>query len=877
MRAEIVILALLTATVSSKYSASALLSKSYICDGVSDDSLVLVSRDVSVLDTFVGENVVKEILYDEDCDLDFECISRYMGTLIKTAFRIASGLTACLVVLVGFLIFSPCLCSRRYRQLSIWGRMGEREHPKDYNTMRRRIYLAGSVFFCIIVVVDVIFIAMQKQTAITGMRSALCETYKFLNQTMNGGSAVAVDSTAGYSFEAQFPGFNNVTALVADVSLLVAPNGTALNLLEDLMNRSVSIEKELGVLQQWFTTVGYNMFKNTQSYYHDCIFCTNFSSYPNDTKQAYPTNPSMLSVNNSLASVLSYIGSELKPLVLTGSLYSSLTTASKALKSYGDELFSLIYPMILDNLSLIFTAVDYFNIFTIVLLCVTGVPLLLIIHLVTRRMFHTGRTSPTFIVTSIYITLIYTILSFLLSAVILLAGYGLGSVCLVLNDAESAISDLSFRFGYDSMPDVVVGITRQCLRPETDGDILKGIVISGDSTVRDKINTLVTISGNFVAINDAIATGGLSNNLSSNVYINNLGRYMDSVGDLYLITERTKSRNISQIADYKPTTSSAQIYDKTVYSAPQCQDRTVSVHDTPPGVLTYLKNYEFDEIDNEYVIPGFSAILNTLNQNHVDTGITQCPSAVTASKQMIPWGNLLNLKLAFMNKNFQCALPNVTMNSSTLELKFGMTKTVCNQTGYRDYMRSFKEKVIDQATKVDEAVATHFDTILDSIWSLLNDQLMGPVQEVSSALNCQFVAARWNALFQSFCMTFTPSVINFGKIMFSLGFAGVCSLILEIIVWRHLKDNRCLREDAAHSVVQYRQREGYWPASVRRVSVALASAMRSVLSRQPPHGSQASQGPSVSILQGIHHSDDQAIPQPSEGPKPGTQAAEKLS
>jgi len=819
MRARVLLFVIWVKHVSAVYDQTVLRSAAYICDGFSEADTLVVSRGGSGLDSFVGDNIVQELLYDPNCDLDSRCFSKNMRLIISTIVRAASGLITCIIVLLCFIFFSPCLCSRRCRRWGRWKRIKEHKHAGDFKPKPRRIIMIGVSIVAIAVLVDIGLIASQKNEVKSGLNAALCETYKFLNQTLTGGSAVAFDTTYGYSVEAQFPGLYNTSILVSNLTDLVAPNSTLMNSIDDLLNTTGLIEQELVTLQQWFVALATSLRANKAFFYHTCIFCTNFSTYAQDNWQYNPINPSMLSINNSLAAVLTMVRSQLVPLAVTGpdSLYSTLNATSDALSTYVDELTKLIDSSVLKNLSKIREIMNYFDIGIVALLCITTIPLVLLVVVVVRGLYYSAQDTythadhppmkSTFVGVSLWITLVYTVIVFLVSGIILLGGYFMGSICLLMEDAGSVAAKLSFRFGSASVSETVVGITEQCLQESSDGDILSAILVSEESTARDKINALTSLSGQFGIIQEAVAEGGPSINLSTNAYINNLGRYVDSVGDLFLITEKTKRQTLLNTTDYKPTATSFifkdnltlgyEIYDDVAYSVPQCGPRDVSLADTPPGVLAMLSNYTLDETETNYAIPGFTETLTLLRTNGVTTGITTCPSPVNATLRTVPWGNILNRKSDIIRYNrYRCAVPNVTYNAATFEFNKNVTTNNCTQETLRDYMHNFGEAVVNQSIRVDEAVTANFAAIFDSVWSLIYDQLMQPIQEFGSSMNCQFISNRWNSLFASMCITFTPSLIKLGNTLFVLGFAGVFALIVEIIVWRHLKDNYCLWKDS---------------------------------------------------------------------------------
>ena len=73
-------------------------SASWLCDNAEDDSEITIYAQSSGLDAFVGNNVLQELLYDPDCNLDSACFEKYKWDIISTL----------LVAGIGILIETRC-------------------------------------------------------------------------------------------------------------------------------------------------------------------------------------------------------------------------------------------------------------------------------------------------------------------------------------------------------------------------------------------------------------------------------------------------------------------------------------------------------------------------------------------------------------------------------------------------------------------------------------------------------------------------------------------------------------------------------------------------------------------------------------------------
>lgn len=790
----------------------------YLCYSVPSENQITFSRGGSGLDSFVGSNVLQELLYDSTCNFDSSCISKYTPAIIRSVLLAGGGLIMVLVVLFGFCGFAPCFCSRRWRQWSGWKRVKESSAAHHFNPKLRRTILFITCMASVGASVNIGLIAQQKSDVKSGLDAALCETYRFLNQTLYGGSAVVFDTSANYQLNARFPGLEQADAVLKNLTNLVESNGTLISSLNEVVNKTGIVEGEMTKLRQWLFALSFMMQINHMQQFHSCLFCSNFTAFPLDTSDYNPIHPSVAAVNNSLAGVLTLIRSQLRPFMSgsVGSIYTTLTTTSLSISSFVDELTRVVNKSVLENLGLIQDITRYFDTAITVMLVLTLFPICLALFAVFKGAYKSDKdsftdpekppTSTNMIIASIWITLIYTIVAFFLCGATLIVAQLLASVCLVMEDAGTVAAKLSFRLGSADVSSKVVGITQQCLQAGTDGDILSAIVVDGESTARDKVNTLTALSGEFEILQKTFQGGGRNTNLSDNVFLNNIGIYVDEVGDLFLVTAKTNRTKMAQNSSLAPLASAAifstnyaqglEVYNDVVFSAPQCSDRVVRRDKTPIGVQALLSNYTYDASAGTYSISGMTSVLSQLSTNGVNTGVLQCPASSSPSTNKVPWGNLLSLKIAIMaNTTMKCAVPRVSYNSNTYIYNASLTKSICNTTAYRAYMSNFGERIFNQSVKVDDAVANNFDSILDTLWSVIYDQLMQPIQRLGSDLNCQFISIRWNSLFGAMCKTFTPNLIKLGNSLIGLGFAGLFALIIEIIIWRHLKDNYCHWKD----------------------------------------------------------------------------------
>ena len=801
---------------------SLLNSTAYVCNSViATRVLPRVSKGQSGLDSFVGRNILQELLYDPDCNFDSICLHKYLNEIILTLVTVGSGIIMAAIMIVCFGLFSPCFCSRRCRQWKGWKRLREYEFAHDMNGKLRNIL---GVLFGVVVLaslIDIGLAAQGKWEMDTGLNSALCSTYEFLNETLNGGEATVFQDSQGYVVDAQFPGLTHAAEVLTNLTNVISPNSTLVVKLGELMTTVRRVEQEYVLLESTFDSLTEVMRANNFSNHHECIFCRNFSKFPSDSYPNHPVNPSAEAITNSLAGVLTDMGSRLKPFLIDSLslLYNILNDTSSGIDSFVSNLTSLINDTVLKNLDLIYDIFKIFDISIILALSLTALPILMGACVLAVGAYGSARgdiysdashppTAPWVAGLPIAVTFVTTLFTFLVAGVLLVAAYGLASVCLVMEDAGSIAAKMSFRFGTPEISARVVAIVGQCLRSDSDGDILSAITIDADSTARDKIGALTALGGEFTVMRNAIDNGQTNTNLSTNRYLSNMGVYLASVGNLYIITAEEQANMLSNFSDFIPTNSSLvfntseaigeALFNETARTAPQCAPRSVWSNSTPPGVLQALSNYtSIPGPIPGYSVGGYVDMISALTLNNVSTGVNDtCPAVAVPDANLVPWGNLVSTKIAMMNKTtYRCDQPGVQYTPSTMSYSPLSVQLHCNASAYGTYMATFGARIATQAARVDAVVGANYQNIFDQLWSVIYDELMQPAQWLGSTLNCQFISLRWNTLFNSLCMVLTPTLILLGKLLLGLGFAGVYVLVMQIAVWRHLKDNMCLWQD----------------------------------------------------------------------------------
>jgi hypothetical protein len=773
------------------------------CDGVVSTSSVSVSTSnySAGYDSFVGTNVLQEMLYDPNC-VDIGCFSDYMSPLITAIFAASVGIIMALFTLILLGLISPCLCSRRCRRWRGW------KQASEYKEVRNQMHPIAKRFLWVMFglltigsLTDLILVARNDANMQSSLDKSLCETYRFMNETLNGGSTVIFEDNYGYLVEAQFPGLDNLSDVLANVTELASPNSTLMQSLYELVNVTEPIEVALVNLTSTYATLNTVMGLNAQVEAHWCVFCTNFSYYQVDTFYNHPNHPSVKAINSSLGELITEFRREIVPVINTTApeLYTTLTDIQSSLDSFVGALNTYIYDMILGNIDIFRSVFTYFNIAVIVLLIVSAVP----IGFVFWEMKY-GSKRPISVLPSLapfYVTTGFTFFVFLVSGLLVLAAYFAASTCLIFEDMGSVASKISFRFAdSSSVADSVAQIAVQCLSKTTNGDILDGIIVDRDSTARDKIDALTLLSAEYDTLHQAAVNGIENAPLAEDIHLVNMGTYLKSVGNVYVVSPKTLERWSTDDRYLEPSSPVlAEVWELAAESTPQCPNRVIETTNTPSGVLEYLSNYTISKTDSEWTLAGINTMNSEYIANNINTGVSTCPSGSYSSLDQIPWGNIQNTKLSVNNySTFDCDQSTVDQGLDGFYYA-NATSVNCTFDQYAEYMAGFGDQIIEQAATLDALVEANFDLILNSIWSIIYDDLLAPVQYLGEQLNCQFISARWNGLTAALCGEFTPNLINLGKTMFAMGFVGLFLMIIQFILWRHRVDNYNLWKDAETS------------------------------------------------------------------------------
>ncbi len=767
------------------------------CVGIDTSSTITVSSSNYTVgyDSFVGTNVLQEMLYDPDC-VDIGCVSTYLPNLIRAAVSASVGICMAIFVLLFLLFISPCMCSRNCRRWKGWKQLGElKESRSSLSPRGEKFVWVLFVLLSIGTLTDIVLIARNDADMKSSLDQSFCQTFKFINETMNGGTVVVFEDDYGYSVEAQFPGLGSISDVVSTLTDLANPTSDVMKGLTELATDAKPIEAAYVDLLSTYNTLNTVMKANVKVNEHTCVFCTNFTSFPDASYYNHPNYQVMKALNSSLGKIITDVRHIVLPLVddTVPALYQTLVDLEDSLNSFVDSLNSFINESLLGNMFLIKSIFTWFSVSVIILVVLSVGPAGMVYWALVYGSKKPAEVKPS--VAPFMATCAYTFLIFLVSGLLLLAAYFSASTCLIFEDVGSVAAKISFRFSSsDTVSTSVSAIVAECLSKSTDGDILSGVIVNSDSTARDYIDAITTLAGEYNTLHTAAKNGITSSVLATNTHVVNLGTYLKSVGNFYLISPSDITTLSTSSSTLISSTKSAVWY-YAMRSTPQCTDRSITIASTPTGVLNYLTDYTSSTTSTTYTIPGLNSVISKYSSNSISTGLSSC-STTYATSNLYPWGTIENMKLKIINySSFRCDTSSTSTTTDGFYYGTSTSKT-CSNSAYTTYMSTIATQSATKAGTLDTLVANNFDTLLNTVWDLIYDELLAPLQYLGEELNCQFISARWNALTAAMCSDFTPNLINLGKTMFAMGFMGFFFMIIQFIVWRHRIDNYYLWQDA---------------------------------------------------------------------------------
>ncbi|KAF4659493.1 hypothetical protein FOL47_007567 [Perkinsus chesapeaki] len=809
-----------------------------VCEAVKAPKLDLdVADRKKAVETFVGDNVIEMFIEDERChsensDIMSECIEDKKDDIQSAATRVGGGFTLGILLLVGWVILLPCFLCRCWRRACCWFCLGESKNglrsPKQM--ARLACVLIGLALTLALLIAGSIAVGSQ-DTMSSGADGTFCEIYKLANNSLNGYPGGESNMDNDDPFTGIVPMIDSIKDLVDELD----PNGNGELLpgVDNLLTQTRPLDRAvadlIGTLENMMDTLGKP--ENSKVGEYTCVFCDACCG-GSDPIIGQVLTELRESAAGALNEARDTVRQELKGQAVID-LHQQASEAIQPLDDFRDVFEDKIGDALINNESDIRDVLDLMNTATLGWAAGVFLPIALLILVVlcgcVRKppQDYTDKVSnPCAVSCSCCITWVYAFIACYVSGIVMILAYFEGSICMIIHDVPKIINlyDDIQSFADRSGPtrrllpalptlasgrklagenDDIKNFLGTCLSPDGDGDILSTISVGNNQTLRDTFNVEDRIKTEFDKITNSVGAdiNDPSLNIANMQVFQDLLNAIDAIGDLYVL----EPNNISTLqadADYTwngnappSATAGADILTEGFSGVPECADRLIDL-----SSLSASFRDPISSLDGQ-TLRGVDHYINTLGTNGVSLGTaTTCATfkATGATQNLVPWGNLINLRKEVMTKtDFDCTGYTLSENADGKFVTAPDTAATCNFDQWRQFIRNFKTQLQTKAAEVDTQRVASFDNIDNGLRDLVDRLVVVPIAELLEGISCRFMAVRWEGFINQFCWTYAAGVTGFGGALLAACGIMVVVLIYEFVIWRYLKDNRCIKRSLA--------------------------------------------------------------------------------
>jgi hypothetical protein len=408
-----------------------------------------------------------------------------------------------------------------------------------------------------------------------------------------------------------------------------------------------------------------------------------------------------------------------------------------------------------------------------------------------------GPSNPRCVSTGWSLSLLYTFLILVIGGVLLIMGYVQASVCDSASDTDVFVDKVLDRFA----PEVADSDSSRiavnaCLKSSGDGEFLAAIQV-GSQTAEYYLNEVLTIESLVdKAFNEIPAIPEITETNEFKVLIDS----MDAYRALYMIPA-ARIEALRTDVTFNAHTMTTDQTEKGYGSSAACASANYDLTKTALG-----QSIQASLIAAGYTLPislinvavtGVDAFIAAV-QSEAQVVITgTCPNFSVTKDAYNPFTSLLFWQSQVSSKtNFKCDTITETTDPDTGVITFSRVGGTCASLAALDtYIVNLKNELTNAATLVDSTAPTTKTTIEDSILTILNEQVIPPVQAVLDGADCGPINNGWNALYNTFCYDYSYGIVGLGITFSVFGGLALVAVLIMFGIWRNLKDNLSLWKD----------------------------------------------------------------------------------
>lgn len=667
---------------------------------------------------------------------------------------------------------------------------------------KRGILLAMFIAFLGVLIADFVYSARFRVAIAGGAKGVLCETFRLTDNVLNGFSQT----------NHTFIGIENVAATVENVTEIVQVGSPTMDAILATIDATKDIQFAVADFLANLNNMNNVLGENQSAGKYTCVFCRTCCSGGSDSQVSVALTAIGSSVAQALVAVRAQVRDSLTGDGLAGireSLESSLVTVESAKDDFEAQIKSSLF----DNEPILEQVIGYINVATLVAMLLVVIPVLLLMGVLVWGTVGKLPIPPTackprnpcFASFSCCFTFFFALILFLLGGIFGLVAYLEASACEVVSDMDSLILRASELAELDAQ---VTTIMQTCLSPSGSGDVLSVVNVGSDGkTARDMLDISSAIDELFAQITAGL--DGEGDVFSTNPAIVDLLDSIRDFGSLYVIDSALVSDMMAAdisvfLATFQPEDVLEHLFQVALSGVPDCSDRVGIPLTGPAGELLRVSlvasGFPLNPGDITVTLPGIASFYSSLQAASVDVGTSGnvCPydySSLFVAGDSEPFNFFMQDKIDVVTSTFRCDTVSVSEDPDTAEAIVVTTEVFCTWTEWIAYVDALHGLLLTKAQTVDAVQASVIDAIQVDLRQIVQTEVLPLIQNLANGLDCKFIQVRWNGIYESLCWKETPGLV--GSVICWLIFGWLCliAIVMEFVVWRHLKDNWCLWMD----------------------------------------------------------------------------------
>lgn len=692
----------------------------------------------------------------------------------------------------------------------MWCCWKERAKPRNMGKKTKIFVLSLFLIYLGSLAADVVYSLRFRDKLVLGARSFFCEGFRFSDNVLNGYSA---DSHV-------FAGVSNLPNQMTELSNMVAPNGQVLQSVNTIVGQTSSIEFAVGEFVLYLNHMAdvFGDATNAQVGNYDCPFCRSCCSSVNS--QASMVSTASDAISSSLASGLVQTRATVAdamsgPTVV--SVRDALASAQSTITDFTSQVESGVNTALIQNRAIFEDVVKYVGIATVSIVGSMGLPTLLLILAVFVGVFRSRQSSfsdphqkprnPCVASCGCCVSFLFAFFLFLLAGILGIVAYVLASTCEVIADPNELINLIATRTGSGSSGPMT-DILNTCLTADGSGDLMGAIKVNGASA-RDSFDFTTSINNEFDRVS-ALVNSADAVDFSANPALVALFDAMYQFGSLYVLSSSAADR-VDSDASLQPSpalvaaagspTVQALILE-AVSGVPDCGGRTGVSLSGPTGDLLRQLLPNVSPSATTVDLNGLSALYAQVDAAGIDVGAASavCPAGFASlnppdATMAAPFDTLMNWRSEVLSHSFRCDALVVTANAAGAPQGAVMPQS-CSWSDWLVYVDTMRTTLEAKAQAVDAAQDSALTGINTDLRAVVQGTVVPAVDGLVNSMDCKFMHERYVGIYEGLCWIHAPGMI--GSVITWLVFGGLywLCIIIEFVIWRHLKDNMSIWRDS---------------------------------------------------------------------------------